>query len=90
MTATEFELAELRTELDRLRDENEELRAEIEELRREGFSRMRVDGGMYFIEDLDSTNYTYVNKQKLVPKTPQVVSDGDEIRLGRVSLIFKM
>ena len=53
-------------------------------------ARMRVDGGMYFIEDLDSTNYTYVNKQKLVPKTPQVVSDGDEIRLGRVSLIFKM
>ena len=53
-------------------------------------ARIRVDGGMYFIEDLDSTNYTYVNKQKLVPKTPQVVSDGDEIRLGRVSLIFKM
>ncbi len=53
-------------------------------------ARMIVDGGLYFIEDLDSTNYTYVNKQKLVPKTPQVVSDGDEIRLGRVSLIFKM
>lgn len=35
MTATEFELAELRSELDRLRDENEELRTEIEELRRE-------------------------------------------------------
>jgi len=53
-------------------------------------ARMIVDGGLYFIEDLDSTNYTYVNKQKLVPKTPQVVSDGDEIRLGRVSVIFKM
>ena len=51
---------------------------------------MIVDKGMYFVEDLDSTNYTFVNKQKLVPKTPQVVSDGDEIRLGRVNLIFKM
>jgi hypothetical protein len=53
-------------------------------------ARMIVDGGLYFIEDLDSTNYTYVNKQKLVPKTPEVVSDGDEIRLGRVTLVFKM
>ncbi|MBN1136891.1 MAG: zinc ribbon domain-containing protein [Anaerolineae bacterium] len=53
-------------------------------------ARMIVDGGLYFVEDLDSTNYTYVNKQKLVSKTPQVVSDGDEIRLGRVSLVFKM
>jgi hypothetical protein len=53
-------------------------------------ARIIVDGGLYFIEDLDSTNYTYVNKQKLVPKTPQVISDGDEIRLGRVSLVFKM
>ena len=53
-------------------------------------ARIIVDGGLYYVEDLDSTNYTFVNKQKLVPKTPQVVSDGDEIRLGRVNLIFKM
>ena len=35
MTATEFDLAELRAEIERLKDENEELRAEIDELRRE-------------------------------------------------------
>ena len=35
MTATEFELTELRAELERLRDENAELRAEIEEMQRE-------------------------------------------------------
>jgi pSer/pThr/pTyr-binding forkhead associated (FHA) protein len=53
-------------------------------------ARIIVDGGLYYIEDLDSTNYTFVNKQKLVPKTRQLVSDGDEIRLGRVGLVFRM
>jgi len=53
-------------------------------------AKIIVDGGLYFLQDLDSTNLTYVNKQQLVPKTPQVISDGDEIRLGRVSLTFKM
>ena len=53
-------------------------------------ARLIVEGGLYYVEDLDSTNYTFVNKQKLVPKTRQLVSDGDEIRLGRVSLVFKM
>ncbi|HLO77429.1 MAG TPA: hypothetical protein VK196_13315 [Magnetospirillum sp.] len=35
MTATEFELAELRAEIERLKEENEDLRAENEDLRRE-------------------------------------------------------
>ena len=35
MTATEFELAELRAEIERLKEENEELRAELDDLRRE-------------------------------------------------------
>ncbi len=36
--------------------------------------------------DLDSKNGTFLNGQRLVPRQPRVLRDGDEIRLGR--LIF--
>ncbi len=52
-------------------------------------ARLLVEGGNYFVEDLDSTNFTFVNKQKLAPGTRQPVSDGDEIRCGRVAMILK-
>jgi len=52
-------------------------------------ARIILDGGAYFVEDLDSTNFTFVNKQKLTPKIRQPIHDGDEIRCGRVALIFK-
>jgi hypothetical protein len=53
-------------------------------------ARLSVDGNSYFIEDLDSTNFTFVNKQKLAPKTRQPLNDGDEIRCGRVALILRI
>jgi pSer/pThr/pTyr-binding forkhead associated (FHA) protein len=49
-----------------------------------------VEGGAYFVEDLDSTNFTFVNKQKLAPKTRQPVGDGDEIRFGRIAVVFRV
>lgn len=52
-------------------------------------ARIVVEGGSYFIEDLNSTNYTFVNKVKLAPKTRQPLADGDEIRCGRAALIFR-
>jgi hypothetical protein len=52
-------------------------------------ARLIVEGGSYFVEDLDSTNFTFVNKKKVAPKTRQQVQDGDEIRFGRVALIFR-
>jgi hypothetical protein len=52
-------------------------------------ARLIVEGGNYFVEDLDSTNFTFVNKQKVAPKTRQAVKDGDEVRFGRVSTILK-
>jgi hypothetical protein len=52
-------------------------------------ARLFVEGGTYYIEDLDSTNFTFVNKQKLAPKTRQALKDGDEIRCGRVALVLK-
>jgi hypothetical protein len=52
-------------------------------------ARIILDGGAYFVEDLDSTNFTFVNKQKLTPKVRQPIHDGDELRCGRVAMIFK-
>ncbi|PJF41112.1 MAG: FHA domain-containing protein [Chloroflexi bacterium] len=43
------------------------------------------DGG-YAIEDLDSTNGTWVNEQRIPHDTPQPLRSGDQIRLGH--LIF--
>ena len=44
----------------------------------------------YFIEDLNSVNYTFVNKHKIAVGNPFPLQDGDEIRLGRVLLRFKV
>lgn len=52
-------------------------------------AKMFLQGNQYMIEDQNSTNFTFVNKQKLAPKTPTPINDGDEIRLGRVVLKFQ-
>jgi hypothetical protein len=52
-------------------------------------ARMLFEGGDYYVEDLDSTNFTFVNKQKLTPKTRQIVRQGDEIRFGRVAAVLQ-
>jgi hypothetical protein len=52
-------------------------------------ARLIIEGDDYFVEDLDSTNFTFVNRQKLVSKARQPVNDGDEIRCGRVALVLK-
>jgi hypothetical protein len=52
-------------------------------------ARLLVEEGQYFVEDLDSTNFTFVNKTKIAPKTRQPLKDGDEIRCGRVALVLR-
>jgi len=47
-------------------------------------------GSQFLIEDLNSTNFTMVNRQRLQPGSPLALSDGDEIRAGRVHLVFKV
>ncbi len=47
-------------------------------------------GGQYMIEDLNSTNYTIVNRQRVQPGQPMPLADGDQVRAGRVSLVFKV
>lgn len=47
-------------------------------------------GTTFLIEDLNSVNYTFVNRQKVAPGSPHPLKEGDEIRLGRVVLQFKL
>jgi predicted amidophosphoribosyltransferase len=53
-------------------------------------ARLLVEGGQYFVEDLNSTNFTFVNKQKVAPKSRHLLNDGDEIRCGRVALVLRL
>ncbi len=58
-----------------------------------GVSRMHarifVENSQYMLEDENSTNFTFLNRQKLTAKTPTQLHDNDEIKLGRVLLRFK-
>ena len=58
-----------------------------------GVSRLHAKlyqtNGQYLVEDQNSTNFTFVNRQKLAPKTPTPINNGDELRLGRVALKFE-
>jgi len=52
-------------------------------------ARIFIDNGQYMIEDENSTNFTFLNRQRLAGKTPTPLHDSDEIKLGRVLLRFK-
>jgi pSer/pThr/pTyr-binding forkhead associated (FHA) protein len=52
-------------------------------------ARIFVENGQYMLEDEDSTNFTFLNRQRLTGKTPTPLNDNDEIKLGRVLLRFK-
>jgi len=51
-------------------------------------ARLLVQGSQVYVEDLNSTNYTYVNQQRLAPGQPHPLNSGDEVRLGGVKLYF--
>ena len=52
-------------------------------------ARIFVENGQYMLEDENSTNFTFLNRQRLTAKTPTPLHDNDEVRLGRVLLRFK-
>jgi len=58
-----------------------------------GVSRLHArifnENGQYMLEDENSTNFTFLNRQRLTPKTPAPLHDNDEVRLGRVLMRFK-
>lgn len=52
-------------------------------------ARITYRDGQYFLEDLGSTNGTFVNRGKrLPPGRPQPLQDGDEIIVGKTFLRF--
>jgi hypothetical protein len=54
-------------------------------------ARIIYQQGKYSIEDLGSTNGTYVNRgRRLIPGSPQILNDGDEIIVGKTFLRFSV
>lgn len=51
-------------------------------------AKLTFQGNQWQVQDLDSTNFTFVNNQKLNPGVPQPLNDGDQVRLGKVVLTF--
>jgi pSer/pThr/pTyr-binding forkhead associated (FHA) protein len=54
-------------------------------------ARITMNDGQYFLEDLGSTNGTFINRGKrLAPGTRQPLNDGDEIIVGKTFLRFQL
>ncbi len=54
-------------------------------------ARILVRNGQYFLEDLGSTNGTFINRgRRLIPGSPHVLNDGDEIIVGKTFLRFQI
>ena len=54
-------------------------------------ARIIYQNGKYTIEDLGSTNGTYINRgRRLIPGSPNILNDGDEIIVGKTFLRFKI
>jgi predicted amidophosphoribosyltransferase len=52
-------------------------------------ARISRADGQWVITDLNSTNYTRVNGNRLNPSTPVPITDGAKIQFGRVALTFR-
>jgi len=54
-------------------------------------ARIIEQNGKFSVEDLGSTNGTYINRgRRLIPGTPNVLNDGDEIIVGKTFLRFNV
>ncbi len=53
-------------------------------------ARIFLQGNQVLIEDLNSTNYTHVNRQRLTPGRPYPLNPGDKVQLGRIKLTYKI
>jgi pSer/pThr/pTyr-binding forkhead associated (FHA) protein len=51
-------------------------------------AQLIIQGNQVFIEDLNSVNGTVLNKQRVSPGSPQALTDGDEIRLGKLVFVY--
>jgi len=51
-------------------------------------ARLVLNAEGVFLEDLNSTNFTFLNRQRLQPGRLYPLNDGDEIRLGNLALVY--
>ena len=51
-------------------------------------AQLSIQDEQLYVEDLDSVNGTALNKQRLAARQPQPLKDGDELRLGKMVLIY--
>lgn len=51
---------------------------------------IQAQGGQWSIVDLDSTNYTRINGNRIAPHTPTPLQDGARVHFGRLELEFKL
>ncbi len=51
-------------------------------------ARLVAQGSKIFIEDLNSTNFTFLNQQRIPPGQRFLLNHGDEIRLGLLTLKY--
>lgn len=52
-------------------------------------ARLSVEGDSVYLEDLNSTNGTFKNDLQMQPYEKQKMEEGDEIRCGKISFIFR-
>lgn len=52
-------------------------------------ARIFINSGQFYLEDLGSTNKTFVNGVALIPNTPVAISDGMEFTLGKTGFRFQ-
>ena len=51
-------------------------------------SRLIFKNDGWMLEDLGSTNGTYINGVKITPNQPKSVINGDKLRFGKIELEF--
>lgn len=50
---------------------------------------IHFEEGKYYLEDKDSSNYTYLNGNRAMPGQKLLLNDGDQIRLSDEEFIFR-
>jgi len=50
--------------------------------------KLSFQGGIVYVEDLNSVNHTFLRQQQLTPGQKYALNDGDEIVLGKLRLVY--
>lgn len=51
-------------------------------------ARLILEANLLYLEDLNSTNFTFLNKQKIYPGQRYLLKHGDEVRVGLLTLEY--